>query len=122
MPKPPPLPVGVIWTAEKKALELEPVTPLLEAKLDVDAENKQGWTLQEIAKDAFRDGFRDGIRAFRETFGEELEEAIDWNLDAPIKAIRIPGLGWKVYTIRLRLIAGWLKRFIRGIQGGDDAR
>lgn len=117
MPKPPPLPVGIIWTVERKTLGLDPVTPRLEAKLARDVEDKRGWSITEIAKDAFRDGFRDGIRAFRERFGEELEEAINWNLDTPIYTLRVPGLGWKLHTIRLRLIAGWLKRFLRGIEG-----
>lgn len=104
----------VFTRAEAIVLEAVPVTAHLEVKWDDDIENKEGWSVKEGLKDAFSDGFKAGVKAFRETTGEELEEWIDWNMDYAIYTFRVPVLGWGFYTVRVKHIAGFLKKRFNG--------
>ena len=106
--------VPIFQRAEAKILAAVPVKAYLEVKLADDVENKEGWTIKEGLKDAFEDGFRDGVSAFKKTTGEELEEWVDWNMEYPLYKVRIPKLGLKVWTFRVKHIAKWLKTKFNG--------
>lgn len=107
--------VPIFHRAEAIVMEAVPLPyPDRVAKWDDDIENKEGWTIKEALKDAFADGFRDGVKAFKETTGEELEEWVDWNMEYALYEVRIPKLGFKVWTFRVKHIAKWLKKRFNG--------
>lgn len=106
--------VPVFRRAEALVLKAIPVEPKLEVKWAEDVENKEGWTLKEAMVDAHRDGFKAGVAAYKKVAGDEWEEWIDWNMEKALYEVRIPKLGFKVWTLRVKHIAKWLKKRLNG--------